>query len=70
MTKTIRVENADTSPFKVRVQVWDIPYRPEGEEQKPHVLAKTIDLDYPTQMTPLDLCITSSRYLIVKEVEA
>ena len=64
MTKKVRVENADTSGFKVVVQVWDKGY-PEGQ---PDIMLKEIPLDYPCTMTPDDLYITSSRYLIVKEV--
>jgi len=66
MTKRVRVENADTSSFKVVVQVWDKGY-PEGA---PDVLAKEIPLDYPCAMTGEDVYLTSSRYLVVKEVAA
>lgn len=65
MTKNIRVENADTSNFKVKVEVWDKGY-PEGEPDK---LVKEINLDYPTAITPSDLYITSHRYLVVKEYQ-
>lgn len=61
MTKTIRVENADTSNYKVIVEVWD---KFDGQEP---VLARTINLDHPTAMTPSDLYLTSNRYLVVKE---
>ena len=64
MTKRVRVENADTSEYKVLVQVWDKGY-PEGE---PDVLAKEVRLDYPTAMTDSDVYITSTRYLVVKEI--
>lgn len=64
MTKTVRVENADSgTSFKVVVEVWDKGY-PEGS---PDTLAKTINLDYPTAITPSDLYITSTRYLVVRE---
>lgn len=64
MTKKVRVENADNgSSFKVVVQVWDKNYL----EGQPDTMAKEISLDYPTAMTPEDLHITSSRYLVVKE---
>ena len=62
MTKIIRVENADTSNFKVVVEVWD------KFEDQPPVLVRTIPLDFPTAMTPPNLYLTSTRYLIVKEV--
>lgn len=64
MTKAIRVENADTSYYKVRVEVWDKGY-PEGEPDK---LAFVQELPYPTAMSK-DLYITSTRYLVVKEYE-
>jgi hypothetical protein len=66
MTKLVRVENADNGPYKVVVEVWDKGY-PEGE---PDVLAKTINLDHPTQMTGMDCYLTSTRYLVVKEAPA
>ena len=63
MTKTIRVANADTSDFKVLVEVWDKGYPPGA----PDVLSRTIRLEYPTSMTDSTLYISSTRYLIVKE---
>lgn len=63
MTKTVRVENADNSGYKVVVEVWD-KSRISGE---PDTLFRTINLDHPTAMTGPDCYITSSRYLIVKE---
>jgi hypothetical protein len=64
MTKTVRIENADSGThFKVVVEVWDKGY-PEGS---PDVLAKTVNLDYPTSITGQDVYITSTRYLVVKE---
>ena len=63
MTKLVRIENADTSAYKVVVEVWDKGY-PEGQPDK---LAKTINLDYPTAMTDASLFLTSTRYLVVKE---
>jgi len=64
MTKNVRVENADTSDYKVVVQVWDKGY-PEGA---PDTLAKEVRLDYPADMTGNDVYLTSTRYLVVKEV--
>lgn len=63
MTKRVRIENADTSDYKVVVQVWDKGY-PEGEPDK---LVKEITLNHPTAMTGEDVYITGSRYLVVKE---
>jgi hypothetical protein len=73
MTKTIRVENADNANFKVIVEVWDkgaliSPATDDAPEcREPDTLARTINLDYPTAMTPADLYLTSTRYLVVKE---
>ena len=64
MTKRIRVENADTSNFKVVVQMWD-----KGANGAPDVLAKETNLDYPTAMTGDDVYITDTRYIVVKEVK-
>lgn len=63
MTKLVRIENADTSAYKVVVEVWDRGY-PEGQPDK---LAKTVNLDYPTAMTDASIYLTSTRYLVVKE---
>lgn len=63
MTKLVRIENADTSAYKVIVEVWDKGY-PEGQPDK---LAKTVNLDYPTAMTDASIYLTSTRYLVVKE---
>lgn len=63
MTKLVRIENADTSAYKVIVEVWDKGY-PEGQ---PDMLAKTINLDYPTAMTDASVYLTNTRYLVVKE---
>lgn len=63
MTKRVRIENADTSIYKVVVQVWDKGY-PEGN---PDTLVKEVNLDHPTAMTNDDVYITSTRYLVVKE---
>ena len=62
MTKLVRIENADTSSYKVVVEVWD-----KGVDGAPDVLAKTINLDHPTAMTGMDCYLTSTRYLVVKE---
>ena len=63
MTKKVRIENADTSNYKVIVQIWDKGY-PVGE---PDVLVKEVSLDYPASMTGDDVYITDTRYLVVKE---
>lgn len=63
MTKMVRIENADTSAYKVLVQVWDKGY-PEGE---PDRLVEEVVLGHPTAMTGSNVFITSTRYLVVKE---
>jgi hypothetical protein len=63
VTKMVRVENADTSAYKVVVQVWDKGY-PEGEPDK---MVNEIVLGHPTAMTGSDVYITSTRYLVIKE---
>jgi len=65
MTKTVRIENADNSPYKVVVEIYDKGY-PEGTPDK---LVNTINLDHPTMMTGSDCYITSTRYLVVKEAQ-
>ena len=71
MTKQVRIENADQSPFKVVVEVWDkgarMPDGLGGFNQGPDTLARTINLDYPTAMTDSSVYLTSTRYLVVKE---
>ena len=60
MTKNIRIENADASNWKVQVEVWDVGYN-----GTPDVLAKIVDLNYPTAMATE--YITAGRYLKIKE---
>ena len=61
MTKNIRIENADTSNWKVAVEVWDKGY-PEGN---PDTLFKVLDINYPTAMATE--YITNTRYLKIVE---
>jgi len=65
MTKSVRIENADNSNYKVVVEVYEKGY-PDGTED---TLVKTIELAYPTAMTGPDCYITSTRYLVVKEAQ-
>lgn len=67
MTKAIRVENADTSAYKVLVQTWD-----KGVDGQPDVLAKEQVLGHPTAMAGAagDLYLTSTRYIVIKELPA
>ena len=69
MTKKVRIENADTSDYKVVVQVWDKGRQtgPAEGECEPDVLVKEIRLDFPTAMTGDDVYLTSTRYVVVKE---
>lgn len=69
MTKTVRIENADTSDFKVVVEVWEKGFTADGvfSDNVPDMLVKEIELNYPTAMTGPDLYITHTRYLVVKE---
>lgn len=79
MTKKVRIENADTSPAKVVVEVWDkgaVITDPSGTplrdaagnvKRKPDMLAFSRTLDTPTAMTGDDIFVTSTRYLVVKE---
>jgi hypothetical protein len=61
MTKTVRIENADTSDYKVKVTIQDKNFD-TGEWQN----TCTINLDYPTAESN-GLYITSTRRLIVEE---
>lgn len=71
MTKQVRIENADTAPYRVIVEVWDkgaqMPDGLGGFNQAPDTLAKTIELNHPTAMTGSDCSLTSTRYLVVRE---
>jgi hypothetical protein len=62
MTKQVRIENADTGDYKLVVQVWD-----KGPDGEPDVLAHEHRLEYPTAMR--EDYVTSTRYIVVKEVE-
>lgn len=62
MTKRVRIENADTSEWKVVVQLWN-----KGVEGAPDTLEREIKLDYPTSITGEDVYIHSTRYIVVKE---
>lgn len=62
MTKKVRIENADTSDWKVIVQIWD-----KGADGAPDTLVKEIPLSHPTAMTGDDCYITGTRYIVVKE---
>lgn len=62
MTKTIRIENADTSNHKVKVEVWE--ERTNGVKDD---LVREIELNTPTQM--ISETIWKGKYLIIREYE-
>ena len=62
MTKRVRVENADTSSYKVAVQTWD-----KGINGAPDTLVSEQVLNNPCDITGQDTYITSTRYLVIKE---
>lgn len=64
MTKRVRIENADMANYKVKVEVWDKGF-PEGEPDK---LAFEKVLLNPCDITGDDIYLTSTRYLIIKEL--
>jgi len=61
MSKVIRIENADTSDFKVTVEIWD-----KGQNGKPDVKREGFcPLHFPTSM--VEIVIHKDCYLVVKE---
>jgi hypothetical protein len=67
MTKTVRVENADSGTgFDVEVQVVDKGQVFEDGTNAPDTVAETHLLPYPTRM--MEFTLTSNRYLIVRDV--
>ena len=67
MTKRVRIENADTSDYKIVVQIWDKSAILPPADVPPDTLVKEIELNHPTAMTGDDCWITNTRYLVVKE---
>lgn len=69
MTKKVRIENADTSNFKVVVETWDkgqeMPDGLGGTNKAPDRLASHMMLHIPCQME--STYITNTRYLVVRE---
>lgn len=63
MTKAVRIENADTSAYKVRVRFFE-----KGVNGAEDVLVETQLLPHPTAMTSQHSFITSTRYAIVDEL--
>jgi maltodextrin utilization protein YvdJ len=66
MTKHIRIENADTSTYKVKVTIQEKKRDAEtGKMLDEWVDVKTIDLNHPTAM--LTEYLTNTRRFIVEE---
>lgn len=64
MTKSVRIENADTSEYKVDVLVYDMKV-PGVIDPVNDRLVETQNLPYPTAMSTN--YIHRGRYLIIKE---
>lgn len=62
MTKSVRIENADTSDHKVVVEVWEKSYLDGMITDR---LVETHPLDYPTAM--VTKTIWKDRYLVIRE---
>lgn len=64
MTKQVRIENADMANYKVLVQVFE-----KSGGEAPDVLVREVYLNHPTAMTDSSVYLTSSRYIVVSEVQ-
>lgn len=60
MTKKIRIENADTSDWKVVVQQWE-----RGQNNEPDRFIAETELNNPTDLK--EFLIWKEKYLIIKE---
>jgi hypothetical protein len=60
MSKSIRIENADTSDHKVVVEVWE-----GGDHIEPKKINE-IRLDYPTALTTQ--LVYKGQFLVIREV--
>lgn len=66
MIKYVRIENADTAPWKVKVTVQDRVYDPITQSMSDEwTNTKTFDLNYPTAM--LNEYLTNTRRFIIEE---
>jgi len=65
MTKAVRIENADTGPCKVIVEVWK-----KGWDDEPDRLLRQEELPYPTAMTSHQVYLTADRYIVIREESA
>lgn len=66
MTKTVRIENADTSDYKIKVTVQDLKQVGPAVGEQEWVDTEIINLDYPTAQTN-SLYLTTTRRLIIEE---
>lgn len=64
MTKAVRIENADSSNYKVRVRTFD-----KGRNGAPDTLVSEQILSHPCAMTDASTYIHSGRYIVVDEAE-
>ena len=65
MTKTVRIENADTQQYKVVVEVWETKRDPEDETKTISWKVETHRLDYPTALK--EISIWKGRSLLIRE---
>lgn len=66
MTKTVRIENADTSDWKVKVMIQDLQQVGPCVGEQEWVTVDTRYLNFPTAMTN-DVYLTSTRRIIIEE---
>jgi len=65
VTKKVRIENADSADYQVVVQVFD----KREKDGEPDALVNEVVLSNPCDITGDDIYLTSTRYLVVKEVD-
>lgn len=65
MTKAVRIENADTSAYKVRVRIFD--RKGDLPDPKNDTLVREQILEHASAMTDSSTYIHSSRYIVVDE---
>lgn len=63
MTKKVRIENADNSPYNVVVRVFDKVIGVDGEPNQ--VLVEEHNLKHPTELAEFN--IFESRYITISE---
>lgn len=67
LTKHVRIENADTSSYKVKVLVQERLYDVEQQRLSDDwTVTKTFNLDYPTALIT-DYLTSTKRFLIIEE---